>query len=182
MFHDNPIVISRKLALNRNSDFQTDANGTTNTTGITGFTKTSGAGIQVDNTISFSGTQSLKVNADGVNNWVDLETEIVPLQGANRVYGQVRVYLPSGSAKVNVNTVVTFYADDKTTVISTVTLAQNMDYSAVPGSGNQWYALLTGTDASPTTIPPRATYAKFHVTFGSIAVPFWVDDMILSKM
>lgn len=182
MFHDNPMVLSRKQALNRNSDFEIDAAGVTT---VTGFTKTSGAAIAVDATRAFSGTKSIKIAA-GATNWVDFETEVVPLRGADRVLGQARLWLPISRAKANITTVVTFYAEDKTTVLDTVTLAQNMDYTA-SGGGGKWYALLTGTSASPYTVPPLATHCKYKITVGSIGTTvgtddIWLDDMVITKM
>jgi hypothetical protein len=180
MWHDNPMVISRNQALNANSDFETDANGATT---FTGFTKSSGTATGTIDTGGFySGTKSLKIDGTTGTSYV-LDTEIVPIRGAERVLGQARIYLPASSPKVTVTTSVTFYADDKTTVIgSAVVMSQDMDYTA-SGTGDRWFALKVGSDASPTLIPPKATYVKFRVNLSNIpSAVLRLDDMIIAKM
>ncbi len=174
-FQEQPAVISRYQALNTNSNFETDAVGTTT---ITGFVKGGVAGeanIVVDNVQFFSGSKSLKIDTvGGTKTYANVLTEKIPIRNAERVLGQARLFLPTAKA-YGITTVINFYAEDKTTVIDTLSLAQNITTT----TANKWVSLLTGAFYDKP-IPPKATHAEFKITIGSLTSDIWVDDMVLA--
>lgn len=176
-FQEQKMVISRYQALNRNSGFETDAVGATTVTGFSRTNNAGEAGFVVDDTRAFSGTKSLKVNTEGATKtYTNVITEKVPLRNAEQVYGQARIFFNEAKT-YGITVVITFYADDKTTVIDTVSNPQNITTSSV----GQWKALMTGTFYDKP-IPPRAMYADMKVTIGSLSSDCWVDDVILSYL
>ncbi|PJZ18084.1 hypothetical protein CEW46_30560, partial [Bacillus cereus] len=182
MFHDNPIAISRSLAINHNSDFEADAVGATTFTGFSQSNVSGQASLSISDTKSYSGTKSMKI-AGGGNTWATIQTEVLPIIGVRKLYGQARVYLSNTYAKASVKTEIVFYSEDKSTIIKTLAVSQDMDYRTALGGqpdGDRWFSLLQGT-GNYDRVPPKATHAQFRLTIGDIKTSdVFIDDMILT--
>ncbi|MFD9627727.1 hypothetical protein [Peribacillus muralis] len=174
IFQEDPAIISRYQGLNANSNFETDTMGATKVTGFTRSNLKGEASFKIDNKHFFSGSKSLKIDTDsGKNNYINLLTEKVPIRNAERILGQARLFLPIVS-KYDITSVITFYAEDKTTVIEKLTVVQNI----TTASTNMWVALLKGAYFDKP-IPPKATHVEFKLLFSNLSGNIWVDDMII---
>lgn len=174
-FQEQPAVISRNQALNVNSNFEIDAIGSAIVTGFIKGSVAGEAGVVIDDSRKFSGSKSLKIDTlSGSKTFVNLTTEKVPLRNAERILGQARLFLTTAKT-YGITTVVTFYGEDKTTIIDTLSLPQNITTT----TANKWVALPTGAYYEKP-IPPKAMYADFKLTVGSLASDIWIDDMILA--
>lgn len=176
VFHDNPVVISTKLALNYNGDFEVGANGDAT---VKGFSKVDGAGqsaYQIDTTKQYSGNNSLKVLGNGT--YLNLISDKFPLRG-QRIYGTARVWIPSTKTTLNVKTTL-FYQDFAGNEIGKTEFVQNMNVGA--DGGDKWYTIPSGTSAQPLNIPPGSYTCQYRIDFGGLSEAFWVDDLVLTVM
>ena len=178
MFQGNTTAISRKLALNRNSDLSADSVGATT---FSGYERMDFVGACEVKLAQKDGYKALRVVA-GTGDYSDIITELIPLQSAYKVYGQAKIWLSKQYCKANIVTYLEFYAADKTTLLESRRQTQFMDYRST-GDGNRWFALLDGTSPQPYMIPHLAQFAKFRITVGDVqAEDVYLRDIMLTRI
>lgn len=170
---DQMVQVGTNNAMNRNSNFSIDADGTTasgaSPTAITGWTHAGGIGastITVDSTEYNSSTKSLKINSDGT--FVTIYSEPMPVISGKFIAANVAIYSPNDAA-VNISLYVDFYNASDVLLSSLSTITGYSDYPA------SWVTLKTGLYGKT---PPTATYAKLRFSAGSYSSAFWIDDLV----